>query len=114
MKKIFSVLMIVTIAWMACSKNNNTVIEQPGNGPATSGALAVDGYGHSTKPMAGPFWQLPAGVALTDSVHEYSYCWAFPPYTNVQRKDWKGIPSGFTFCMTFHNTTSSPVTITFP
>ena len=115
MKKGFLALVAIIIALMACSKNNNSNIVPSTTDTTTStvpGTIA--GYGASTKPMAGPYWQLPAGVQLTDSIHDFSYCWAFPPYTQVARKDWKGLPPGFTFCLTLRNTTQQPIIITFP
>lgn len=105
---IYSSLMILMIA--ACSKSNNGL----GNNNSGSGALHEDGYGPSQKPFANPAWTLPAGVELVDSIHEYSYCWAFPPYTQVQKKDWRGIPTGFTFCLTLSNKTTGVIIVQFP
>src|SRR3954470_2510046 len=95
-------IMILLIA--ACSKSNNSISNDNNNSGA--GALHEDGYGRSQKRFANAAWTLPAGVQLVDSIHEYSYCWAFPPYTQVQKKDWRGIPTGFTFCLTLSNTTT--------
>jgi len=80
----------------------------------SQGPLAEAGYGNSNMTFAGTAWQLPAGVELEDSIHDYSYCWAFPPNTQVPPKDWKGVPLGFTFCLTLNNTTTHPITIVFP
>jgi len=94
-----------------CSKSKNEESSGNNNPP---GAITEAGYGNSNLPLTGTAWQLPAGVQLEDSIHEYSYCWAFAPYTQVPPKDWKGIPLGFSFCLTLKNTTSQPIIIQFP
>ncbi len=97
MKKIILLIAIIAIAW----SNEKTIFSEPG-------------YGPSTKPFKDPAWQLPSGVQLADSIHEYSYCWAFPPYTQVKQKDWRGVPVGFPFCISLRNTGSQPIIIQFP
>jgi hypothetical protein len=116
MKRMFLLLLLVAFELTGCSKNNDNsdTSTTTGADPVVSKTIIAAGYGNSTIPMAGPYWQLPAGVQLTDSIHDYSYCWAFAPYTQVQRKDWKGLPLGFTFCFTLRNSTSQPITIPFP
>jgi len=116
MKRILLALLVLAFIITGCSKNSNSVSGQTteGTDPAVPGPLTAAGYGHSTQSMTGPYWQLPPGVQLTDSIHEFSYCWAFPPYTQVPRKEWKGLPLGFTFCLTLRNTTVQPITVIFP
>ncbi|MEJ0105897.1 MAG: thioester domain-containing protein [Bacteroidota bacterium] len=101
---------IITVL-TCCSKSGN---EEPSGNTHSPGAITEPGYGNSNQPFKDAAWQLPAGVQLEDSIHEYSYCWAFAPYTQVPPKDWKGIPLGFSFCLTLKNTTNQPIIIQFP
>jgi hypothetical protein len=94
----------------SCSKSK---VEGTTPNPVPSGVSAA-GYGSSTQPFSSNSWKLPTGVQLEDSIHDYSYCWAFPPFTQVQPKDWKGVPVGFTFCFTIKNNTGGPVIVQFP
>lgn len=97
----------------ACSKEK--INEAGTTGSGSTGALAEPGYGSSNKPFTAANWQLPSNIVLEDSIHDYSYCWAFAPYTQVAPKDWKGLPFGFAFCITLRNTkTNGPVIIPFP
>ena len=99
---------------ISCSKQSNNNDDTGNTDPEPGSTLKEAGYGASNKPFINPSWSLPTGVELTDSIHEYSYCWAFPPGTSVPAKDWKGIPTGFTFCISLANTTNAPITIVFP
>ncbi len=113
MKKQLFFLVIVITFLSACNKSKldePTVPADPGN---TVG-ITEPGYGSSNAGFIAPKWQLPANVEMADSIHEYSYCWAFPPFTNVQPKDRRGVPVGFNFCFTLHNTSNQPVIIPFP
>ena len=115
MKRTAMLLLAATLLMAGCSKNNSISTQTtPGIDSVIPGPVTAAGYGRSTQPMTGPYWQLPAGVQLTDSIHEYSYCWAFAPYTQVPRKEWKGLPLGFTFCLSLHNNSTQPITIVFP
>ncbi|MGC4037966.1 MAG: hypothetical protein QM764_18535 [Chitinophagaceae bacterium] len=111
MKKIAFSFAVLLILATACSKSDSGT---GGGNNSGAGALHEAGYGPSNVPFTAAAWTLPAGVELKDSIHEYSYCWNYPPYTSVEKKDWKGIPTGFTFCLTFTNTTNGVITITFP
>jgi hypothetical protein len=106
------ILLLAIIAFFAsCTKIKN---EDPAvNGTAT-GVLNEPGVGTSKMPFTAAAWQLPAGVELQDSIHDYSYCWAFPPNTQVLPKDWKGVPLGFSFCLTLKNTSTHTIIINFP
>ncbi|MES1226254.1 MAG: hypothetical protein ABUT20_62840, partial [Bacteroidota bacterium] len=111
MKNVFVYVLLIVMIAISCSKQIND-----NNSPGTGGggSLTEAGYGASDKPFTSPAWSLPAGVELKDSIHEYSYCWAFPPGVSVPPKDWKGIPSGFPFCFTLSNKTNGPITVPFP
>jgi len=95
----------------ACSKTNTDEATIDAGTPAVTTA---PGYGSSNLPFTTASWQLPADVKLEDSIHDYSYCWAFAPYKQVSPKDWRGVPLGFTFCLTLKNTSSHPVIVQFP
>jgi len=113
-KKLMNVVVLIVVL-ISCSKS---VTNNSGNDNDDPGPLAeqssMNGYGASAKPFDAVSWNLPANVELQDSIHEYSYCWAFDPYTQVPEKDWKGAPIGFPFCITLKNKTSKPVIIQFP
>jgi hypothetical protein len=72
------------------------------------------GYGNSKMPFTTTSWQLSAAIKLEDSIHDYSYCWAFTPLKQISPKDWKGVPLGFTFCLTLKNASTHSVIVEFP
>ena len=111
MKKSILLLTAIITILASCSK---TKIESSSGNTNPPGAITEPGYGTSNKPFNAAAWQLPAGVQLEDSIHEYSYCWAFPPNTQVSPKDWKGVPLGFSFCLTLKNTSTHSIIIQFP
>ena len=119
MKSAFILFTLSFVMFIACSKSGSQPqsgnTDSSGTGSTPPGPLSEAGYGPSNEPFTTPAWQLPQDVECVDSLHEYSYCWAFPPYIQVEPKDWKGVPLGFTFCTTLHNKNSSKtITITFP
>src|SRR5437868_5784724 len=102
-------LLVAAITFFTSCKKTSNVEQTPS--AAVGGPLNEHGFGASNMPFAAASWQLPDGVVLEDSIHEYSYCWAFAPYTQVPPREWKGVPLGFSFCLTFTNTTNSTIII---
>jgi len=113
-KKLMNIVVLIAIL-ASCSKSviKNPEDDNNGSEPPVEQS-SMNGYGASDKPFDAAAWNLPADIELKDSVHEYSYCWAFDPYTQVPEKDWKGVPIGFPFCISLKNKTSKPVIIQFP
>jgi len=113
-KQLFLFAFMITIL-AACSKTKVDNTSSGAGNTGATGAVSEPGYGPSNTSFSAPAWKLPSGVEMDDSIHDYSYCWAFPPFTNVQPKDWKGVPVGFTFCMTIKNKNNNlPFIIHFP
>jgi hypothetical protein len=112
MKLKITLAALAVFAFCSCKKAKTEEITGNTN-PA--GTLTEAGYGSSQMPFTAASWQLPATVQLADSIHDYSYCWAFPPNTQVLPKDWKGVPLGFTFCLTLRNKdNNNPIIVQFP
>jgi hypothetical protein len=111
MKMKLLILAGMVCLFCSCSK---TKIEEPTGNNNSSGTLAEPGYGSSQSPFTASSWKLPGSIQLEDSIHDYSYCWAFPPNTQILPKDWKGVPLGFTFCLTLKNTSNNSVIVQFP
>jgi hypothetical protein len=109
-KEIFFIAVVISLL-SSCSKSKT---EETTTNTNSSGSITEPGYGSSKLPFAATSWKLPAGIQLEDSIHDYSYCWAFAPFTQVLPKDWKGVPLGFTFCLTLRNTNTATTVIPFP
>jgi len=107
------IVLVALLVFIFGSCKKATVEETTGN-TNPPGTLTEAGYGSSRMPFAAASWQLPVNTQLTDSIHDYSYCWAFPPNTQVLPKDWKGVPLGFTFCLTLKNTNNNTIIVQFP
>jgi len=114
MKKKIILLAFVCCLLNSCSKTNIEQTTVDPNSPEVTTELKEPGYGSSNKPFTATSWQLPADVKLEDSIHDYSYCWAFAPYKQVSPKDWKGVPLGFTFCLTLKNSSTHSIIVQFP
>lgn len=109
--KVNILLALAIVIMSACTKSKTEGTNTSNDLP---GAISEPGYGDSQLPFKATAWHLPTGITIEDSIHEYSYCWAFPPYIQVAPKDWKGVPLGFTFCFTLKNNNTGPVIIQFP
>ena len=111
MKKKLVLLAFIYCLLNSCSKTNTEESAIDTNAPRVT---TEAGYGNSKMPFTTTSWQLPAAIKLEDSIHDYSYCWAFTPFKQISPKDWKGVPLGFTFCLTLKNSSTHSIIVQFP
>lgn len=114
MKKFILPFLALLVFLTACKRDPDAVVDPQNPAPVPSAIAA--GFGPSNAAFSGTSWKLPQGVELVDSIHDVNFCmFISSPSRFEEYKNFRGLPGGvFQLCMTFRNTTGTPVIVDFP